>query len=62
MMARDMSIRAREKYVEIYIADLRAKLGPDLPGFNERVIEALADMYRTGWDSADGMFRAWETE
>jgi hypothetical protein len=61
MMTKEMSAIAREKHVEVYVNNLRENILKDGDGFDERIAEALADMYRHGWDDADDMIRAWGT-
>lgn len=61
MMTKEMSAKAREKHVEVYVNDLREKILTDGDGFDERIAEALANMYRHGWDDADDMIRMWGT-
>lgn len=50
----ELDERAREKHVLAYMSDLRAKLGEDLPEFNERVLVVMADLYRCGWNDCAG--------
>ena len=61
MMTKEMSEKAREKHVEVYVNDLREKILTDGDGFDERIAEALANTYRQGWDDADDMIRMWGT-
>jgi len=62
-MSSEHSARARDKYVEAYAEHLRKTLtNSDTPSFDEKVIDALANMYRSGWDDADAMFRDWEMD
>lgn len=61
MMTKEMSERAREKHVEAYVQQLRKNLEDDGDTFDQKVVNALADMYRHGWDDADDMIRSWGT-
>jgi len=61
MMRSDQSVKARERHVDAYVLALRETLtASDTPSFDEKVIDALANMYRSGWDDADMMFRTWD--
>jgi hypothetical protein len=63
MMSIEHSARAREKYVDAYVEHLRKTVtASDTPSFDEKVIDTLASMYRSGWDDADMMFREWEMD
>jgi hypothetical protein len=63
MMSSEQSAKARDKYVEAYVDHLRKTLtNSDTPSFDEKVIDTLANMYRSGWDDADAMFRDWEMD
>ena len=63
MMSSEHSARAREKYVDAYVEHLRKTVtASDTPSFDEKVIDTLASMYRSGWDDADMMFRTWEVD
>ena len=59
MMPEDMSRNALEAHVQGFIDALRESLLRDGKPCNEEVIEALEETYRSGWNDADGMFRAW---
>lgn len=61
MMPEDISRKALDKHVERYVSTLRESLLKVSDTFDEAVIDALEDMYRSGWNDADGMFRAWGT-
>lgn len=56
-MRKEWSEKARDRHVELYVSALKDGATDDL---NEKIIKAMADMYRTGWDDADAMFRAAE--
>ena len=59
MMTKEISAMARDSHVNVYVKELRENIMKDGDGFDDRIAEALADMYRHGWDDADYMFRAW---
>jgi hypothetical protein len=63
MMSIDQSAKARDRHVDAYVHSLRKTLNAsDTPTFDEKVIDTLAKMYRSGWDDADTMFRDWEMD
>ena len=59
MMPEDISRKALDAHVQAYVSNLRESLLKVSDTFDEAVIEALENMYRSGWNDADGMFRAW---
>lgn len=63
MMSEEQSAKARDRHVDAYVEHLRKTLNnSDTPTFDENVIATLVNMYRSGWDDADMMFRDWETD
>lgn len=59
MMPEDISRKALDAHVQGYVSTLRESLLKVSDTFDEAVIDALENMYRSGWNDADGMFRAW---
>lgn len=63
MMSEEQSAKARDRHVDAYVEHLRKTLtSSDTPSFDEKVIDTLATMYRSGWNDADAMFRDWEID
>lgn len=63
MMSPEQSARALDRHVNAYVENLRKTLtASDTPSFDEKVIDTLAMMYRSGWRDADAMFRDWEMD
>ena len=63
MMSSEQSAKARDRHVDAYVEHLRKTLtSSDTPSFDENVIDTLANMYRSGWNDADAMFRDWEID
>lgn len=63
MMSEEQSAKARDRHVDAYVEHLRKTLtSSDTTSFDEKVIDTLATMYRSGWDDADAMFRDWEMD
>ena len=60
MIDKDMSFKARDRYVESYVEMFRNSIDGEPSSFNEKVIEVIANMYRNGWNDADDTFRSWE--
>lgn len=63
MMNSEQSAKARERHVDAYVDKLRESLiNSDTPTFDEKVIDTLAKMYRSGWDDSFAMCVMWEDE
>jgi hypothetical protein len=57
MMKKEWSAKARDRHVDLYVNALKSGTTDDL---NDKIVKAMADMYRAGWNDADAMFRAME--